>query len=300
MISEILIFVGIAAFIFGFMYSSVVRTISYLGIAVVVIGVFFKFFIKKYDEVERAVIFRFGKFHRIAGPGWAFVVPLFEKEYAKLDVRTKTTELFVPVAFTHDDLRLKVDGTVYYQIKDPSKAVLKIDNYMTGLTNMMISETRNLIASMKMREVFAGLDSINNVLADKIRHATWRWGIDIPMVQLRSIMPPEEIAVAMQKPELAEKSLQAQRFNAEAKKVVLEALGEGAKNLNDKAVMYLYLKALEEMSKGQATKIVFPMQFMSAMNEIGKGFGLGTGMGASGINVDEAVNAIKTTISAPV
>ncbi|HDQ59889.1 MAG TPA: hypothetical protein ENN30_01715 [Candidatus Woesearchaeota archaeon] len=297
MMPELLIAFGVLAFIFGYIYSSFVRTISYVGITILLVGLFFKIFVKRYTEVERAVIFRMGKFNRIAGPGWAIVVPFFEKEYAKLDVRTKTTELALPVAFTEDDLRIKIDGIVYYQIKDPSKAVLKIDNYMTALTDMMISETRNLISSMSMRELFGGLDSLNDVLADKIRHATWKWGIDVSMVQIRSIMPPEEIALAMQEPEIAQRSLQAQRFNAEAKKVVMKALGEGAKDLNEQAIAYLYIKALEEMSKGQATKILLPTQFASVMGDVGKGLGMGTGLDVGGMNVSQAVNAITQQIS---
>ena len=297
MIAEILIVFGILAFIFGYMYSSVVRYISYAALGLIVIGLFFKFFVKKYADFERAVIFRFGKFHRIAGPGWAIVIPFIEKEYAKVDVRTKMTDLFVPVAFTSDDLRLKIDGVVYYKIKDPSKALLKIDNYLSGLSNMIVSETRDLLSSMNMREVFGNLDDINEILADRIRHETWKWGIDVPMVQLSSITPPEEIVLAMQKPEIAARSLQAQRFNAEAKRVVMEALGKGAKELDDKAISYLYLKALEKMSKGKATKIVFPMQFMSGMKGMGKGFGMGTGFNAAaGMNVSDAVDAVKNKI----
>ena len=297
MIGEILILAGIIAFVFGYIYSPVVRMVSYAAFFVFVLGLFFKFFVKKYSEYERGIILRMGKFHRIAGPGWSIVIPFFERELTRVDVRTKMMDLFVPVAFTSDDLRLKIDGVVYYRIKDPTKAVLKIENYRTGLSNMLISETRNLIASMKMRDVFSKLDKINDLLADRIRHVAWQWGIDIPMVQVRSITPPEEIVLAMQQPEIAARSLQAQRFRAEARRAVIEAIGEAAKSLDDRAIMYLYLKALEEMSKGKATKIVFPMQFMSVMNEMGKGFSLGTGLGASGLNVSDAVEAIKKKLS---
>jgi regulator of protease activity HflC (stomatin/prohibitin superfamily) len=223
-------------------------------------------------------------------------IPFFEKEFQRIDIRTKTAELFVPVAFTSDDLRLKIDGVVYYRITDPSKALLKIDNYMTGLSDLMQSETRNLIASMNMRQVFSKLDDLNELLADRIRHATWQWGIDVPMVQLRGIMPPEEIAVAMQQKEIESQYMQATRFKAEAKKIVMEAIGAGAKSMDDRAIMYLYIKALQEMSKGSATKIVLPMQFSNIMDKVGEGMGTGIGLG-TGLNLDDAVKAVKEKIS---
>jgi regulator of protease activity HflC (stomatin/prohibitin superfamily) len=297
MIAEILIIVGlIIGFVFAFMHIAAVQYVTYIALLIVVIGLFFKFFVKKYDEFERGIVFRLGKFNRIGGPGWTIVIPFFEKEYQRVDVRTKMLELFIPVAFTEDDLRIKVDGTVFYRIIDPNKALLNIDNYMSGLENLIQSETRNLIASLTMRQVFARLDALNDLLADKIRHATWKWGIDIPMVQIRGIMPPEEIAVAMQEKEIAAQSMQAQKFRAEAKKVVMEAIGQGAKSLDDRAITYLYIKALEEMSKGSATKIVFPMQFMNAMKGFGEGMGMGTGLGA-GMDVRSAIDAVKEKIS---
>ncbi len=289
----IIIIALIVGFIFAFSRYPMFRFVSIIAALLVLTGITFKFLIKKYNENERAIIFRYGKFHRIAGPGWAVVFPFFEKEFAKVDVRTKMMPLNVPVAFTQDDLRLKLDGIIYYRIVNPDKAILKIDNYLSGLTNLISSQTRNLLASMSMREVFGSLSKLNDMLANSIRHETWKWGIDVPMVQLRGVSPPEEIAVAMQEKEIAAQSMQAQKFTAEAKRVVMEAIGKGAESLDDKAIMYLYLKALEQMSQGSGTKVVFPAQFMDVMKG---GFGLGTGLESAGMDVNEAVSAIRNQI----
>jgi regulator of protease activity HflC (stomatin/prohibitin superfamily) len=291
---EIIIGVGlILAFIFAYSSSSLFRFGTYVALLLIFIGLFFKFFVKKYDQYERAIIFRMGKFNRIAGPGWTIVIPFFEKEFARVDVRTKMMDIFLPTVFTNDDLRLKLDGVVYYKIVDPNKAVLKIDNYMNGLRNLISSQIRNLISSMSMREVFGKLPKLNDMLADSIRHATWSWGIDVPMVQLRSVTPPEEIAVAMQQKEIASQFMQAEKFRAEARKIAVEALGEAAKKLDDRALTYLYIKALEDISKSSGTKLVFPAEFMSVMK---RGFGLGTGISAAGIDENQAVEAIKKKI----
>lgn len=290
----ILIAALIIAFYLGYIHFVEVRIITYIALLLIGIGLFIKFFVKKYNEFERAIIFRMGRFNRIAGPGWAIVIPFFEKEFSRVDVRTKMLDLYIPQAFTSDDLRLKIDGVVYYKIIDPNKAILKIDDFMAGLTNMIVSETRNLIASLSMRDIFGKLDVLNDMLADRIRHITWTWGIDVPMVQIRGVTPPEEIAVAMQQKEISSQMLQAQRFKAEAQRVVIEAIGEAAKKLDDRSIMYLYLKALEEISKGSATKIIFPMQFMDVMKG---GFGLGTGLSSAGIDINDAINKIKKNIT---
>ncbi|MCW1296395.1 MAG: SPFH domain-containing protein [Candidatus Parvarchaeota archaeon] len=270
-------------------FQLIMKTIFVLAI----IYILFALFVKKYDEYERGIIFRIGKFNRVAGPGWSIVIPFIEKEFTRVDVRTRMMNLFVPMAFTKDDLRLKIDGIVYYRIVDANKAVLQIENYLVGLGNMIQSETRNAIASMNMREVFANMDKLNDILADRIRHTSWKWGIDVPMVQIRGIAPPEEIAIAMQQKEIAANMLQAQKFNAEARKVVIEAIGEAAKKLDDMAIMYLYIKALEEISKGSATKIIFPMQFIDIL----KGMEGDVSKALAGLNLSAAVNAVAGKIT---
>ncbi|HLE06659.1 MAG TPA: SPFH domain-containing protein [Candidatus Nanoarchaeia archaeon] len=268
------------------------RAVVYVIISIIAIWIFFTFFIRQYDEVERAIIFRLGKFNRIAGPGWSVVIPFFEKEYAKVDVRTRMTNIQIPVAFTKDDLRIELAGTFYYQINNPEKAILNVESYQRGLNNIIISETRNAIASMTMRELFAKLSSLNEKLRDSIRHESWKWGVDVNMVQVKGITPPLEIAEAMQEKEIAGQQLQAQKFQAEAKKVAIEAIGEAAKKLDDYSIMYLYLEALKQLGDGQSTKIIFPMQFMSILDKM-KG---DVGTALAGLNMTSMVGAMKDKI----
>lgn len=265
----------------------------YLFIAISILTIIYLFFIKKYDEFERGIIFRTGKFNRIAGPGWSFVVPFFEKEFTRIDARTHMINILLDDAYTNDDLRLEIDGLFYYRIIDPEKAVLKIDNYEKGLKNIIFSETRNTIGSMNMRELFANIDKLNDLLSDRIRHDTWKWGIDVPMIQLKKVMPSIEIAEAMESKEIAEQQLQAQRFKAEAQKVAISAIGKAAKNLDDKAIMYLYIQALKEMGKGEGSKILFPARFLKIVD------GLGSGLSKSslkGLDTASLIGQIKNKI----
>lgn len=292
MIIELAIVGGIILSIVLFFISEVFRFLIYVTIGLVALWLFITFFVKKYSEFERAIIFRLGKFNRIAGPGWSVVTPFFEKEFAKVDVRTKMMPLIVPMAFTRDDLRLQVNGLFYYKVSNPEKALLKIEDYRRGLNTMVQSETRNLIASMGLREVFANLANLNEMLKDKIRSETYKWGIDVVMFQLTGITPPYEIIEAMESKEIAAQQLQAQKFNAEAKKVAIEAIGDAAKNLDDFSIMYLYLEALKELGKGQSTKIVFPMQFIDVL----KGMRNDVGKALAGLNVTGMVSAMKDKI----
>ncbi|MCL4361903.1 MAG: SPFH/Band 7/PHB domain protein [Candidatus Parvarchaeota archaeon] len=296
--------VGIIALVALFLLSIFIPSLFYAFILIFIVllaVIFFITFVKKYSQFERGIIFRLGKFNRIAGPGWAIVVPFFEEEYKKVDVRVKMMDITSSDIFTADDLKISLDGTIYYQIVDPEKATLQIDNYGQGLSNLVQSAVRNAIASLTMRQVFGSLDRLNDILADAIRHMTWKWGIDVPSVQLRSVSPSNEVIQAMQQPEIAANLLQAQRFKAEAQKIVMEAIGEGSKALDDRSIVYLYLQALKQIGESSSSKIVLPMQFMqSAGSMLGGMAGLSTTALASlggQENVQNVIDKIKEKIS---
>jgi hypothetical protein len=102
----------------------------------------------------------------------------------------------------------------------------------------------------------------------------------------------------MQQKEIEAQQLQAQRFRAEARKVMIEAVGEAANQLDDKAVMYFYIKALEELGRGQATKIVFPAQFfnvLQGMDSQVKSAMVGAGLADVGLN--NIIDSVKNKIS---
>ena len=262
--------------------------------------VFFITSVKQYTQFERGIIFRLGKFNRIAGPGWAVVMPFFEQEFQRVDVRVKMMDISSQEVFTQDDIKLALEGTIYYQITDPEKATLQIDNYGQGLSNLVQSAVRNAISTFTMRQLFGNLDKLNEVLADAIRHLTWKWGIDVPTVQIRTIAPPNEVITAMQQPEIAANLLQAQRFKADAQKIVMEAIGEGGKALDDRSIMYLYLQALKQMGESSSSKIVLPMQFMQGLGSLGGMAGLSAaGLASIGgqQNVQNIVDQIKTKIA---
>ena len=296
--------IGIIALVALFLLSIFIPSLFYAFVVifiVLLVVIFFITFVKKYSQFERGIIFRLGKFNRIAGPGWAIVVPFFEEEYKKVDVRVKMIDITSSDIFTADDLKISLEGTIYYQIVDPEKATLQIDNYGQGLSSLVQSAVRNAIASLTMRQVFGSLDRLNDILADAIRHMTWKWGIDVPSVQLRSVSPSNEVIQAMQQPEIAANLLQAQRFKAEAQKIVMEAIGEGSKALDDRSIMYLYLQALKQIGESSSSKIVLPMQFMQ---NAGSMLGGMAGLSATALaslggqeNVQNVIDKIKEKIS---
>lgn len=289
----------LALFLASLFLFPVMRWILAFILGVALAYLFYTFFVKKYGEHERGVILRMGRFNRIVGPGWAVVVPFFEREMAKIDIRTHQMNLVIPEVFTEREIRLKVSGFAYYKVVDPEKAIFNIEDYRRGLRNLLVGSLRDLISSMNLTQVFANISDINKYIRKMAKMKWQKWGISVPNIQLVKISPPKEVISAMQRQKIAKEEYQAKKLNAEAKKVVIEALGEGAKRLDDTAVMYLYLKALKKIG-GKGTEMILPSGFSQGLGEAGRrmfGGGEEGGLGAlGGLTLAEAVDRVKDTM----
>jgi len=283
----------LAIFILLFAVSWHFRLLVYLLVGVIVVYVFFRFFIKKFQHYERAVIFRFGRFSRLAGPGWSVVIPLIERVVDVYDIRTSQLKINVPMALTKEEIRLKIAGTLFYRIVDAAKATLNIQNLKYSLSEIVNAELRNLVSSLEFHQIIANMERINQMVSNRLKGLFSNYGVALEFVQLDHIMPPLELVAAMQKVEIAEEEYEAQKFRAMANRVVINALGEAAKNLDSRAIAYLYVKAIESIERDKAAKIIFPAEFMTVFKDIGRDVSNNL---LKGIDVNKAINAIKNTI----
>lgn len=234
----------------------------------VLIYIFLNCFVVMLKDYERAIIFRLGKYNRTAGPGWVIVIPFFEEVYQRVDIRTQTLQLPEISAFTKNKITLKLSTVAYFRISDPYKAALKVKEYLLPLRTRLLGQIRNDIGKMFLWEVFVGIDTLNELLRDEMDIIAREWGLFIERIEILKVEPPEEIVLALYNPLVEEYRMVAARFQAEAKRVLLEAIGEAAKKFDERGIIALYLKALEQVAAGKSTKIVFPMIFTKFLENI--------------------------------
>jgi len=283
-----LAFLGLLSILFGSIIFKIFA--SLLGpiilLSLFIMGFFFTF-VKTYGETERAIIYRFGKFNRVAGPGWSIVIPFIEQEFQKIDIRTRSKVFESINVYTKDDIPLFVKVAIFYSIADPKKAVLQVTVLEDVLFNYFIGAIRNGISNFAMREVFSKVDEIAMELEKNVSFALNQWGVNVVSMQIQQIKLPEEVLDALIKPLTSEQEALAARFQAEAKRVLIEVLGDAAERLNPNAINYLYLKALEKIGSAPNSKVVLPANFSNIANSLATGVGLG-----EGLNVEEVVNKI--------
>lgn len=161
------------------------------------------------------VVERFGQFDRILEPGWHVIIPFVD--FVRRKVSTKQQILDVPPqsVITKDNVRISVDNVIFFKLLNARDAVYNIEDYKAGIVYSATTNIRNLIGNMTLDEVLSGRDKINSDLLNIIDEVTDAYGIKILSVEIKNIVPPQEIQEAMEKQMKAERDKRAMILQAE-------------------------------------------------------------------------------------
>ena len=197
------------------------------------------------QEYERAVILRFGKLHRISGPGWALTIPGFEN-YTKVDLRVQTIDVTKQEVITKDNVAIKVDAVIFLSVKkDPkcvANSVLNVDDYKNAAQLFVKSNIREVIGNMNLSDVVSNINELNVRLLKELAKIPSEWGVNVESVELREIIVPDIVIDAMHKKKAAEQERLAIVQIAEAERERISAIDKSASQLGDKSITYYYIK----------------------------------------------------------
>jgi regulator of protease activity HflC (stomatin/prohibitin superfamily) len=116
--------------------------------------------IKILREYERGVIFRLGRLIGAKGPGLIFIIPGVDK-LLRISLRTVALEIPPQDVITRDNISLKVNAVVYFRVLDPNKAVVEIENYLYGTSQLAQTTLRSVIGQSQLDELLSERDKIN-------------------------------------------------------------------------------------------------------------------------------------------
>ena len=231
--------------------------------------------IKQISEYERGIKFTCGKFDKIMEPGWRLVLPIFQF-YKKIDIRTKVIDVPEQEVITKDNVSVKINAVIYYNIFDAAKALLAVENFNYAVSQLAQTTMRNIAGSVTLDELLTDREQISVNICKIVDEATDGWGIKVQNVELKDVALPGEMKRVIARVAEAEREKQA---------VITKAAGEleASKNLAEAASMLssapgaLHLRTLStinDISSDQSNTIIFalPIEVLRAFegNKVSK------------------------------
>lgn len=224
-------------------------------------------------EWEKAVVLRFGKFNRVAGPGIVFTWPIIEFYTLRIDQRVSATYFGAEETLTSDLVPINVDAVLFWMVFSPKKATVEVEDYSAAVAWVAQTAMRKAIGRATVAEVAMRRDQLDEELKVAIEEKLSPWGIDIIDVEVRDIVVPKELQEAMSLEAIAEREKNARMVLAEAEKDISDMLADASEAYKDNAeamklrTMHL---AYESVKKSGGT-LVIPSAFSEGFTDGGAG-----------------------------
>ncbi len=185
--------------------------------------------IKIVPESRVLIIEKLGKYDRSLSSGLSFLNPFFDRVARSVSLKEQVVDFPPQPVITKDNATMQIDTVVYFQITDPKLYTYGVERPLSAIENLTATTLRNIIGDMTVDQTLTSRDIINTKMRQELDDATDPWGIKVNRVELKSILPPADIRVAMEKEMKAEREKRANILEAQAKREAAILVAEGEK-----------------------------------------------------------------------
>src|SRR5215213_8991868 len=171
---------------------------------------------------------RFGRYSRTLTPGLGLIVPYIDQVGKKVNVMEQVLDVPSQEAFTRDNAGVTIDAAAFYQILDAARASYEVSDMNQALLVLTMTTIRTVVGSMDLDQLLSHRDEINERLLRVMDAAASPWGDKVTRVEIKDILPPQDLAGAMARQMKAEREKRAAVLEAEGLRQaeILRAEGE--------------------------------------------------------------------------
>ena len=205
-----------------------------LGITVAVAGVLFSVLLassmKVANQWERGIVLRLGQFQSVRGPGLFFVVPILDRVRI-VDMRVLAADIPRQEAITRDNVPVRINGALFFQVASVEAAVMKIQDYYHGILLLAQTALRDVVGGMLLDELLSERDRIGKLVEDAVEKESQDWGLKVAGIRLMDIDMPEDLKRIMSRQAGAEREKRATITKAEGDRMAAENLAAAASTM---------------------------------------------------------------------
>jgi regulator of protease activity HflC (stomatin/prohibitin superfamily) len=241
--------------------------IPYL-IVLILVGIYLLLAMQVAAQWEKAVVLRLGNFHKLAGPGFFWIIPIVDSVVNWIDHRVNVTPFSAEKTLTKDTVPVDVDAVLFWLVWDAQKAALEVADYRVAISWAAQTALREIIGQMTLADILVGRARMDADLQKIIDERTTPWGITVQSVEIRDVVIPPDLEDAMSRQAQAERERQARVILGESEKQISSSFAQAAKAYAHNPTA-LHLRAMNMLFEGLKQKgalVIVPSSAVDTMN----------------------------------
>jgi regulator of protease activity HflC (stomatin/prohibitin superfamily) len=238
------------------------------SVAWLLLGVYILFSFKVASQWEKAVVLRMGKFHKLAGPGAFWLIPIVDNLANWIDHRVMVTPFSAEKTLTKDTVPVDVDAVLFWVVWDAEKAALEVADYKAAIAWAAQTALREIIGQSPLADILVGRDKMDAELQKIIDERTTPWGVTVQSVEIRDVIIPPDLEDAMSRQAQAERERQARVILGESEQQIAASFAEASKAyINNPTALHLRaMNMLFEGLKEKGALVIVPSSAVDTMN----------------------------------
>lgn len=220
------------------------------------------------DQNERGIRLGFGKFKKVLEPGIRWNIPIYHTVWT-VNVTHRVQDIPPQSLISKDNVSFSIDGSFQYQVVDPKKALLEVEDYRFALQERCKMQLRNDLSSMNIDDILHHREGISNRLIKKMEDIPKDWGIVISQINIRDISFEADMRRAMAAVAEADRNAKSKIINAEADVKTAEQYARAAEIYKENPVTMRLreLQVLSQVSKNGNSTVFVPTSVMDSFKK---------------------------------
>ncbi|WP_082469089.1 slipin family protein [Sciscionella sediminilitoris] len=242
------------------MSAVIVTIISLLG-ALIVLGLCaLGASLRVVKQYERGLVFRFGRtLQRVRGPGLAVLIPGVDRLH-KVNMQVVTMPVPAQDGITRDNVTVRVDAVIYFQVTDPWQAIVNVEDYRSAICQVAQTSLRSIIGKSELDDLLSNREHLNQGLEMMIDSPALGWGIHIDRVEIKDVSLPETMKRSMSRQAEAERERRSRVISAEGELQASAKLAQAAEAMasTPSALQLRLLETVVEVAAEKNSTLVLP------------------------------------------
>jgi len=211
-------------------------------------------------EYDRGVIFRLGRFNGVKQAGLNWIIPMVDR-MEKVSLREIVMDVPPQDVITRDNVSVKVNAVLYFRVVHPEHAVIKVENYLYGTSQLAQTTLRSVCGEQELDGLLTERENLNRQLQERLDLSTDPWGVKVRAVEIKHIDLPVEMQRAMAKQAEAERERRAKVIHAEGEHQASVRLRDASEIMatSPYTLQLRFLQTLADIATEQNSTIIFPL-----------------------------------------